>query len=277
MIRVESGDFKVDASPVRSPEIRFAGFSSEQAHWLQGRFADIGLPTRNIREAVYLPNTLRKKNVVGHWREKHLTGGYAGEFALYKRFEDPRLPEIAHLATIVHELGHVNSPLKETNADLYGGEKNREKAVDLAWQVAAQTDATGVYMNGYHRALHRSFVRGEIGGEHFVEETNAIMLELRFVNPNHLMQVQEAQNSKLQILLGTREQVGVDIVSGLDETIANLLSNNGSGAQFTPDMVDAHVLQVRESFDKQKSPFVAKANNVIRVSGMRSESQAEAA
>jgi len=129
------------------------------------------------------------------------------------------------LGTIVHEQTHALTPFKSENEAFYGSEEAIMEARFHAIRVALQSLGTEKYLNGYHAKLAAALKTGEINEALFIEETNAIMTELRFTNPNHLRQVEEAQINQVARLkrLGKIDQSyqATNIFDGVD---CNLLA-----------------------------------------------------
>lgn len=135
------------------------------------------------------------------------------------------MPEIAQHGVIAHELAHANSPTREENDRLYGSREKREKSLDFVKKVAEQTTKTRTFLNPYHKYLFRQLEKGSITFDRFVEETHAILIELKFTNPNHLQQVEEAQRNKLISRYGegsSEVKTAVPIFEGVGEIISNL-------------------------------------------------------
>ena len=84
---------------------------------------------------------------------------------------------------------------------------------------------------------------GKIDQTRFQRETHAIMLELRYSNPKHLEQIEEAQRSKMQ--KQGREEEFVGIKARVDRTLLALLSRTYPGIN-TPEKLDAHIQALRK-------------------------------
>ncbi|OGM05547.1 hypothetical protein A2125_02675 [Candidatus Woesebacteria bacterium GWB1_43_5] len=227
-------------------KVEYSGFTPRQESWVKNSIRKIGLPTQNLRRVVYLGNDIDgREDWLGHWQRRNFDETHRGELALYKNLEDPNLPEIAHLETMVHELAHANSPLRPENSYNYGGEKNRQRFEHLSREVARQTKATKVFLNPYHAHLYQKLQSGEIDDDVFVEEIQAILVELRVTNPNHLRQVEAAQIRKM-IMRGLGSSVS--FFDGVSDALVNLYKHGGN-----PDIkgrveLEQHILKVRNGF-----------------------------
>lgn len=217
----------------------FEGFSSQQRRTVGNIINFTDLPLNNISKVVYLSNTEGKK----HWLGHHNSTNH--EIALYKRLET--LPPIAQLGTIVHEIAHSVSPFREENASLYGDERSMRKTARHIKGVAEQSLLTNRFLNAYHAELAKALKSGEIDTQRFSEETGAILIELKFSNPNHLRQVEEAQKVRLKYL---KYYGHVDlnfkftgITSGVNETLFRLMPFFGNDKQ----SLDLHIANVRSS------------------------------
>jgi hypothetical protein len=233
-------------------DVPFEGFADKQAAWVRRQIEVVGLPTRNISRVRYLENGKGQENVLA---SVHLADG---TLTLYKSLE--KLPE-AQEGTIVHELAHENSPHQKKNIELYGSEEAMEAARIHAEDIAHQTHVTQVYLNGYHKKLHRQLLSGEIDKTRFSEETHAIMTELRFTNSTHLEQVQDAQKAKL-MRLRENKLTNLDYTAilstnsetepvGVDKTLLSLMPDFNTVAE-----LNQHIASVNRSFAKENSPLV---------------------
>lgn len=234
----------------------FEGFTKAQEIWVRRQIETIGLPIRNINKISYKENTPRESTSLGS------ANLLTGEYRLYKLLEDPKVPEIAQLGTMVHEGLHWGDPNREIHPlgyeNVYQSEEERSHAKRHAEQIARQTKQTGVYLNGYHKKLFEAFNEGKIDETRLKMETHAIMGELRFTNPKHLIQVQKAQKEKLEksgrgnqfVQIMTQE--GSDKAVGIDRTLISLLQDKGI---HNVNQLNMHIENVRNSFSKDKSPL----------------------
>lgn len=214
-------------------EIAYEGLNKEQESRISTRIDQTGMPTPNVNEVVFNPEKSKvHPNAVGSYQS------FTGKLELYKPLES--LPPVAQDSTLVHELAHSNSSFEEKNIPLYGSRENMENAREFIRAVANQTDETHVYLNPYQAYLHRQLEAGEIDEYLFVEETGAIITELRYNDPEHLAEVERAQHAKLKSLeknTGQEMPAPVDLttkvdgdkikLSGMDAALINLLRPKG--------------------------------------------------
>jgi len=158
-------------------DVTYVGLSREQQKRIKTHAECIGFPLGNVHELVYTEGKEGQENVLGSYEP------FDGKLTLYKSLDN--LPPIAQHGTIVHELAHSVSPFDPKSEKLYQTNAALEQAKTHASAVAEQSKITGVYLNGYQAKLHEQLEAGEIDNSRFVEETRAIMMELRFTNPKH--------------------------------------------------------------------------------------------
>ncbi len=194
------------------------GFTPEREVFVRGMLEKIGLPLDRVSKVTFKPNTSKTEYVLGSAHQ------ITGEVTFYKRMEG--IPEIAQVGTAAHELAHVNSFYIEENVNAYGGERNMEKARGNAILVAAQTATSHKFLNGYHKALYQEFILRPddvVAQEKFIEETNAIMMELRFTNPKHLEEVLKAQDKDtFKSILGQIDSTLLDLMPNLNRSKTEL-------------------------------------------------------
>lgn len=235
-------DYRAEGGEGDKHKIQFEGFvNPDHRKFVETRIQAIGLPTDNIRTLRFInadsyTDSKRRWFVLGHYDYEK------GEYALYKPWQE-KLPEVAQLGTMVHELGHADSPLRKENTQLFGTEEKREEARKHAETIAQQTLETRVFLNPYHKKLAEMLKAGQIDKERFVEETNAIMIELRFTNVAHLRQVERSQHERAKI----RGFEAISIVDGIDQTLITLTSRNHPEIKTVKDL-DRHIATVRTNF-----------------------------
>lgn len=191
-------------------DLPIEGFTQDRELFVRGVLEKIGLPLDRVSKITFKPNTSKTEYVLG---SAHQT---TGEVTFYKRMEG--IPEIAQVGTAVHELIHVNSFFVIENEDAYGGPENMNRALENAVMVANQTISSHKFLNGYHKALYHEYMTNPDNAaakQKFVEETNAIMMELRFVNEKHLEEVLKAQN----------KETCSTVLKQIDETLLDLMPN----------------------------------------------------
>jgi hypothetical protein len=224
-------------------------FGVTNEDWLLTRIAGMGYPVDNITTVSLTNNTQETQGVLGSYTHK---GQGKGKFEVYKLNE--KFHPIVLFGVLAHELQHQTSPFTQENATLYGSEENRLKAVDFATKAARQSEVTRVFLNNYHKSHFEKLLaaREELGNELteesgkaleraewlFREETLAIIAELRFANPEHLRQVQDAQLASLVrranapggekdlpegIYLTSHEYDGGVEADGIDKIMINLI------------------------------------------------------
>ena len=219
------------------PEISYTGFSSEQKQRVKNHIESIGFPTDNIQEVVYRQGKKGEENILGSFQP------HDGTFTLFKSLDN--LPPIAQHATIVHEFAHSLSPFDPKSEKFYGSNQTLKEAKEHAIAVAEQSKITHKYLNGYQAKLHEQLEAGEIDDLRFVEETRAIMMELRFTNPNHLKQVESAQ---IKALSGGEN---VSIIDGVDRTISILIPKLQ-----TKEDIDKHINSLKKKVINQGQPIL---------------------
>lgn len=199
-----------------------------------------GLPVDNINDLVTSPNTRENAKTLGRF---HYRGIHKGRVELFKSRES--ISPVARLGVIQHEFGHANSPFFKENEKVYCSKEAREEAREHVAAVATQTLVTEKYLSGYHKFhadnLRKSRSAYEAGfltysewrdaKRLFQEETHAIMIQMRFENPKHLAEVQDAQH-KVMARLGKKsvyltshlDERGRVVLDGVDKTLVNLIS-----------------------------------------------------
>ncbi|KKR51323.1 MAG: hypothetical protein UT84_C0001G0008 [Candidatus Curtissbacteria bacterium GW2011_GWA1_40_16] len=226
----------------------FIGFTKDQEKRARQYIQDLGMPAQNIKRVVYREARRGEEDILGTWEL------YNGTLTFYKNLE--RFPPIAQLKTVAHEQSHSVSSLDPKNEKLYGGRQEQLIAARHIEAVANQSIITRKYLNGYQAHLHRQYERDEIDFTRFAEETQAIMMELRFTNPEHLEKIQKAQfvqirkiNSKHQgpaimpVAIMTTEAQAQKGLVGVDRTLSKLIPHLQTKAD-----IDSHVAEVRRKF-----------------------------
>ncbi len=238
-------------------EAEFSGFTPDQQEAVEETIESTGFPTDNVNLVDYKEAKRGEEDILGTFEL------YYGKLSLYKSLE--KLPLIAQGGTVAHEMAHSVSPLNDKNDRLFGGREQREAARDHVAAIAGQSIATRTYLNGYQAHLHRQLEADEIDESRFVEETFAIMVELRFTNPEHLKEVEKAQIAALkEINKGNKERPAImpvalmtggeaqrGSVSGIDRTISNLIP-----ALKTKEDIDAHVANFRRKLLERGKPML---------------------
>lgn len=235
-----------ERQPVPQPETirqnftaEFSGFTDDQTRRVKTRMENFGLPLQNIEKVAYQPNDRGQEGLVGSYQP------YTGEMVYYKSLE--KLPAIAQDGVMLHETAHSSSPFEEKNIFLYGSVEAATKARAHTEAVAKQSLETNTYLNGYQAALAEKLKSQEIDERRFLEETFAILVELRFTNPKHLEQVQESLNKK------TKD--AVDINSGIDQALISLMPEINSQEQ-----LDEHINKLRQQVVKTNKPILPNEN-----------------
>lgn len=236
----------------------FAGFSQNQEKTVREEIENIGLPLNNIKKVAYAPNQKGEENILGSFQP------FSGELTLYKSLEN--LPLIAQQGTMIHEISHSASPLDPENTKLFKSRDEAKIARKNVIGVARQSVITRKYLNGYQAYLHKQLEAGEIDLGRFVEETHAIMMELRFTNPKHLKEVETAQHKALKkvninnkdglaflpvALLTSEKEAERGNLQGADRTIANLIPNLK-----TKEDIDKHVSNLRQHLRERQKPIL---------------------
>lgn len=206
----------------------------EREEFVRNLVNTIGLPLNNVTRVSHAVETDRQSLTLGSF---HLRDG---ELTFYKRMEN--LPEVAQLGVAFHELAHANSPFLRKNSALYGTEQNRLAAVDNAITVAGQTLESHIYLNGYHKMLLKALENGDINQGRYLEETNAIMIQLRFTDPKHLREVLESQNT----------DTADAVIDQLDETLLTLMPQFAN-----KEALDRHIKSLKESYVEKTKPEIS--------------------
>jgi hypothetical protein len=228
--------------------------------------AAIGLPVDNFN------NFIRRQNLKGTEDENYLASwgigaSNYGEFSVYD-LHNRQAPQ-ERLATITHESAHANTPLVAHNARLYGGEAERLETAEYVHNLADQSLATGVWLNGYHAYLAEKLEGKKIDRKGFDEETFAIATELGMTNRGHLAQVQERQHQKIDdlariariqglpeprkvSLLSEERPDGSVTVTGIDKPLITLIDGVSNFASFKQ-----HLSGLKHQFYPDKALAVA--------------------
>ena len=225
----------------RSLDAPFVGFTPEQADRITAHIENIGLPVDNIGTVVYRPNQKGEEKVLGSFEP------YDGTFTLYKSLDE--LPPVAQHGTIVHDLAHSSSPLDEKNQKFYGSPESMAQSREHAQAVSKQSLETGRWLNGYQAYLAKQLEAGQINIDRFVEETHAILIELRFNNFEHLREVNDTQKAQVKKMTGSEKSV--DIVSGVDNTLIKLIPQVNSKEE-----LDKHVNSLKEELIAKRQPLL---------------------
>jgi len=235
-------------------EITYTGLSKEQQRKVSTHIESIGFPLDNVKKVIYRPGKEGEENILGSFQPNE------GTLTLYKSLD--KLPPIAQHGTIVHELAHSVSPFDPKNEKFYGSKKAVEQSKKHAVEVAQASADSGKYLNGYQANLHQQLEAGEIDPMRFVEETRAIMMELRFNNPKHLQQVEKAQQKTLAKInkSNPNAQVNQDIniTDGVDESIFALIPSLKSKGD-----IDRHVNNLKNNLVRQGQPILPNRNYSI--------------
>lgn len=250
---LEGGDIESQASRAESivtppriteipPSVKVKGFGSkDDTTFVRRAIESIGLPIDNIPEVSFVGVS---------------TGSYAsvnpetGRLSFHLSYE--KLPRIAQLRVIEHELAHESEPGNENNTRLYGSEEKRLNALENARRVASRAKETGVFIDNAHKGSFNELQAGKITEEKFVEETHAAMIEHRFAKPEHLRETLERQD------IGSADEV----FNRLDDTLLALIPHLKSREE-----LDMHINNLQTYFqsesekheiDKKKQPLLAR-------------------
>src|SRR3990167_8977292 len=236
----------------KSLEAPFIGFTPEQTQRVRSHIENTGLPLNNIERVIYRPGRRGEENILGSFQP------YDGTLTIYKSID--KLPPIAQHGTIVHELAHGSSPLDERNERLYGSSEAINTAREHAIAVSRQSLETDRYLNGYQAYLAKQLKSGQIDQSRFVEETHAILVELRFNNPERLSDVgtqQKKQATKMGKdavdLITSNKDAASGYVSGVDRTLVSLIEGLNSKKD-----IDRHVNNLKGSIVKGGRPILPK-------------------
>lgn len=216
-------------SPEQS-ELRFEGFSEKQEAWVRKLFELSGLPLTRIKLIQAVPGIYGSRSggvIAGTYNRKTQTittypdavalivagpFGYVSQTAFINRF----------IQNLVHEVAHASSPifakaahsLSESGAvtdNLIGYDKiysveDAERLHETTKKKAEESLVTRVYINNYHRWLAEEVLLARARQDQtkavsaFMRlciELEAIIVQMRYLNPNHIHQVDAATQKKL--------------------------------------------------------------------------------
>lgn len=223
-----------------------------EADWVRKIIDSTKLPKTNLKKINKLENPHGLEEVMATWQP------WNGELTLFKNLN--KLPRIAQMGTIAHELGgHGASPLDANNDRIYGSNTNREKAKQTAVQTATQSLEYKVFMTPYHKMLAGQFLQKKIDGVRYVEEVNAIRTQLIYENPNHLKQVAEAQLKAAQM----KGKKGLDIFDAAEENVLFIVP----GFEGDKELMRGQISEYRRALireDKQISECGRTAPKILK-------------
>lgn len=235
----ETRKYKLEAS--------FEGGTKQEQILVKEYIEDLGMPTNNI-DTIILREAKR--------REEDLQGAYQPNIRALTLIKNTNVPLEVKAATFPHEIGHSLSPLDPKNEFLYGSYDAIDTSRQHTIAVTTQSELTGIYLNGYHAWLHEQRREDNIDDRRLQEEVHGILVELRFSNPNHLVQVEQAQKQKI---LQRNERTGEKIqpvnfvtseldakrgvVTGVDRTISSLIPDLKTKAD-----IDNHVNALKAKY-----------------------------
>jgi len=239
-------------APLDKLEAEMVGFTPEQEERVQEHIESTGLPSDNIHRVVYRPARRGEENIIGSFQP------YDGTLTIYKPID--KLSPVAQHSTIIHEQAHSSSPLDERNSRLYGSDKEMIAARQHAIAVSRQSIETGKYLNPYQKYLARQLEADQIDQSRFVEETHAILVELRFNNPEHLRQVEMAQIKRASkmgkdgvALMTNSNDAANGKVIGVDRTLTSLIDGLN-----TKEDIDRHANGLKTSLIQSGRPILPK-------------------
>ena len=219
-----------------SPNVKVEGFGENEAS-IRRLVESVGLPLDNVPEI--------KLREFGANRSYSSIDKETGQMTFFGDFVD--LPEISQLGLVAHDLARENSPFKSKNFELFGSEKNIQRAAENVKRVASQTKETRIFMDPQLEDFFERLEDGKIDENEFLEETNALMVELRYTNPEHLKNVLGKQNKK----------TSKKIFNELDKTLLNLIPHIKSKGE-----LERHIDNLHSSFatdlktqENEKKPF----------------------
>ncbi|OGG42900.1 hypothetical protein A2841_02945 [Candidatus Kaiserbacteria bacterium RIFCSPHIGHO2_01_FULL_48_10] len=204
-----------------------------------------GIPLNNLahmRKDMLLFTEKNPQHPVAEYERAYKTVNF------YSAFADK--PEHEKGAVIIHELAHSVSPFFPENAPLYGSEEKRFQAEEYIQQVSIQC-ATAGFINPYQSELSDLLREESFSGfQTFTEETQAILIESRFMYPELLRATQRIQRRSLEkqkrvesfvplITENSEQAVGID---------ALLLAYMPPHVRTLQDL-DKHITRYRKWFD----------------------------
>jgi hypothetical protein len=233
-------------------EPQFRGFSENQQNSVKNIADSVGFYRAGIKSFV-------------HGGTRHIPGGEVGGWFDFGRKElalaDGALRHEGQMGSVtIHELTHAGSPFVNKEArDYYIATKGYElfnEATMGVVKAAQQSFVTGTYLNGYHKWLGNQLKFNQIDPAQFIEETSAILAEIRITNPMHLQQVNEAQTNKL-LRNGVHPNQITDLVKA-----SNLQMNLMMDGLDTHDhkYIEAHLEQVRGGIKAGVNKFYEGSN-----------------
>lgn len=247
-----------EALPV-SPNTLNASIEStyeSQSENIQDMFKALGFDTRNIKEVKFGGNI---DSPFGNKR-----GFVAGMFdkskGLFQVTEHGTVHPEGLLATFIHENAHAASPF--INLSIRNALLSSEKGIEfqeLTKQMnllAIQSIETQKFFNGYHRLLFENLSAQKIDFAHFMEETSAILMEMRYTNPKHLVIVGE-QMYKHRLRTGT-----------MDKFVNPIAVSNKQIYVMTPGLkhsdhnsIEEHIAKVKKDLRYHIAEFFEKGTN----------------
>lgn len=146
-------------------------------------------------------------------------------------------PPEAHAREFAGILWRVHTPYGQENAAAYGGEAERQHALDTVRGIADQSRLTNRYFDGRHKRLGRQLEAGEISQDEHDQAVGEILTGLALTNPQKLRQVGEAQRSVIE----RRAKAGV---LPEDARFVDVTSRLGEGGKVELAGIDKVVAQM---------------------------------
>jgi len=241
-------------------DVKFSGGTAEQQRRVSAIVTQSGLSLENVKKIIITEPGLREKLLLGD--PENTIGGFshATKILILKgeALNESSDTELRNL--IVHELAHANSPF-DKNSKLYGSRAERLKARGIVMQIAKALEAANESLDEYHETLRQSSKLSKllhpfksIGKNRLHEETWAILVAMRYTNPEGLRRIeelmQEAHEKKI-IKLRRPPKLLTDNESetpqGIDVALMSLLDAKG-----------------KKELEKTLSPFDQGTDSPIR-------------
>ena len=203
--------------------ITFEGFSKDQERWIRKLLEVSGLPLGRIKSFVasqennygspFAYYDIVEQKIV-------LLMNVHQEWAI-----DAKAMKMSLASSIIHEVAHASGPtfsalvqgvippslhlddIKPKGWENLYSPETAQRLHELSIGKAKESIKTGIYLNYYHRNLVKTVIRLEpdfdskgIEGWHFLHlvfELEAIVVQMRYENPKHLQQVDEATQRKI--------------------------------------------------------------------------------
>ena len=179
--------------------------------------------------------------------------------------KDESIPEWKFVTFIIHELAHANSPhrkWRKSNRELYGSKNAMDQNARIVRGIANQCLATDVFLNDYHTRLATQYRQGLLRRWQYYEETWAILVQLRYLEPERLRQVENSHreiHSTNQVEAPFVKLLGdTQTAEGIDRILLHLMRDTVRDT----NELDAHITNYRNSFNLDGMKSASGKNSV---------------